>query len=117
MTETNNKYTRGKIYKIVSDKSDKIYIGSTIEPTLARRMALHKGNWNAWKNGKGTYTSSYELLELEDAQIILIELYPCKSRDELLSRERYYTDLYKNTTVNKINPLLTTDEKKIKTFE
>jgi len=111
MAEINNKYTRGKIYKIVSDKSENIYIGSTTEPTLARRMAGHRANFKDWKNGKRAYVTSYSLLEHGDAQIILIELCSCKSKDELLSRERHYIEMYKNNVVNKqVRPIITKDE-------
>ena len=34
-------YQLGKIYKIVDLDSNKCYVGSTCEPTLARRLANH----------------------------------------------------------------------------
>ena len=37
-----NMYSRGKIYKIVSDCTDKIYIGSTCEKYLSNRLAGHR---------------------------------------------------------------------------
>jgi predicted GIY-YIG superfamily endonuclease len=45
-------YSRGKIYKIVCNITNKIYIGSTCEPTLARRLAWHVQDFKKWKNGK-----------------------------------------------------------------
>ena len=38
-------YSKGKIYKIVCNNTGLIYIGSTCEPTLARRLAKHVGNY------------------------------------------------------------------------
>jgi hypothetical protein len=35
------RYKDGKIYKIVSDKTDMVYIGSTIQ-TLIKRLCRHK---------------------------------------------------------------------------
>ena len=32
-------YNKGKIYKIVDNTNNNIYIGSTCEPTLAHRLA------------------------------------------------------------------------------
>jgi predicted GIY-YIG superfamily endonuclease len=43
-----NKYQQGKIYKIVCNETGDIYIGSTIEPTLARRLAKHVAKYKFW---------------------------------------------------------------------
>jgi hypothetical protein len=48
-----NKYQRGKIYKICSPHTEQIYIGSTTEKTLANRLAKHcaeyqKGLFTEW---------------------------------------------------------------------
>ena len=40
-----NKYNNGKIYKIIDNTNDNIYIGSTTEPILSRRMAQHKSQY------------------------------------------------------------------------
>ena len=45
-------YQDGKIYKIVDNTNNNVYIGSTCEPTLARRLAKHVGHYKFWKNGK-----------------------------------------------------------------
>ena len=46
-------YQDGKIYTIVCNITDECYIGSTTEPTLARRLAGHVNNYKVWKSGKG----------------------------------------------------------------
>ena len=46
-------YNKGKIYKIVSPNSDKIYIGSTIRP-LKERFWAHMSNWRNGKNRHST---------------------------------------------------------------
>lgn len=81
-------YSLGKIYAITSGES--VYIGSTVEPTLARRLANHRGGFKAWKKGKSAFLSSYSLIETNDYEITLLELCPCNSRDELTARERHY---------------------------
>ena len=51
----NNKYQLGKIYKIVSSQTDKIYIGSTCQKYLCNRMNNHKQNLRSYlmdKSGK-----------------------------------------------------------------
>jgi len=80
-------YQQAKIYTIRSPSTDEVYVGSTCEPTLARRMAGHRGNFKKWKNKKTNYTSSFKLLELGNAYIELLENYPCGSKDELHKRE------------------------------
>lgn len=88
-----NKYQRGKVYKLISEQSDKVYVGSTCEPTLARRLATHRADYKYWLNGsrKG-YVSSFEILQYDDCKIILIEDYPCENKDNLRSREQYWIE-------------------------
>ena len=40
-----NKYQNAKIYKIVCNITNKIYIGSTCEPKLSRRLAGHRSQF------------------------------------------------------------------------
>ncbi len=52
-------YKLGKIYKIVCNITGKVYYGSTCEPTLARRLAKHAGNYKRWSQGKNeSYVTS-----------------------------------------------------------
>jgi hypothetical protein len=103
-----NKYQRGKIYKIISPHTDKIYIGSTCKKYLSQRIAVHKCQYNKWcLDNNNNYTSSYELLKLGDVEFILIESYQCNNKDELNARERYYMELNKDKIVNKIIPTRT----------
>jgi hypothetical protein len=95
--KTRNKtdYNKGKIYKIISDLTDKFYIGSTSQKYLCDRLNNHKSEYNRWlKNNKG-YCSSFELIKLEQYKIILIESYSCNSKAELQQREQHYIDKYK----------------------
>mmetsp|Transcript_51460 Transcript_51460/g.101608 ORF Transcript_51460/g.101608 Transcript_51460/m.101608 type:complete len:92 (+) Transcript_51460:100-375(+) len=86
-------YHLGKIYKIVDLDSNKCYIGSTCEPTLARRPAKHVSNYKQYLQGKGSNISSFIILEMDDYDIVLLEKYPCNSKDELHARERYFSQL------------------------
>ena len=88
-------YQLGKIYKIVCNVTDLVYIGSTCEPTLARRLTKHVNNYKRYLDKKYHYTSSYDILESGDYDMILIESYPCNSKDELHARERYWTNQIK----------------------
>jgi len=85
-------YQQGKIYKIECNVTGKVYIGSTCEPILARRLAGHIKNYKRYLNGKSNYVSSFDVLQNGNYDIVLIESYPCNSKDELHARERYHTN-------------------------
>ena len=85
-------YQLGKIYKIECNVTGKVYIGSTCEPTLARRLTKHISSYKRYLNGTYSYVSSFEVLVSGNYDIVLIESYPCNSKDELHARERYYTN-------------------------
>ena len=106
-----NKYQNGKIYKIVSNETDRIYIGSTCEKYLSNRLAGHISEFKRYKEGKTKkYTSSFKLLELKSYEIILIEAYSCNSKAELNAREYYYIKQIENNTVNEVIPKKTPEE-------
>ena len=89
-------YQDGKIYSIVCNITDECYIGSTCEPTVARRLATHVRSYRVWKAGKHHKTSSFDIIDRGDYQIFLIETYPCNSKDELHSREGEIIRKYKS---------------------
>lgn len=97
-----SRYQNGKIYKIISSKTDNIYIGSTIK-SLTQRLC---GHYNDIK--KSINMSSGEILKYDDATIVLIEDYPCECKTELLTRERFYIE----TLPNVINIQIPTRTKK-----
>ena len=70
LNNTENKYKRGKIYKLVSFQTDKVYVGSTCEPYLSNRMSKHRVNFKNYQNGGYHYVTSFELLKYDDADII-----------------------------------------------
>jgi hypothetical protein len=96
-------YSKGRIYKIVSENTDKVYIGSTTVQYLCKRLGNHK----AEPVEKGC--TSKQILDYGDVKIIEIEKYPCNSKKELEERESY---LIKNTEnfVNKIIPVRSKEE-------
>ena len=98
-------YQNGKIYKLVSAKTDKIYIGSTCNP-LYKRLWQHK---SASKNLNKCYTSK-ELVKFDDCKIILIEDFACERKEQLTARERYHIEQNKDICVNKIIPTRTNKE-------
>lgn len=104
-------YQNGKIYKLVSP-SGKTYIGSTTQ-SLAVRKAEHKSKSIKYaNNGKVNYCHSFKLFEEDDenykTEIILIENFPCDSKEELHQRERHHIDI--NECVNKQKPMRTKEQ-------
>ena len=87
-------YENGKVYKIINENSEIIYIGSTTQ-SLAMRYSYHK---HKSKNNR----------------IILIEEHPCSSKEQLLKKEQECIEQNKSCNLlNKYNAY-TSDEYKIK---
>jgi hypothetical protein len=104
-------YNNGKIYKIESHLGDKVYIGSTTKEYLSQRMTTHREGYNRWKQGKKELTTSFLLFDeygIENCLIVLLELCPCESKDQLHAREACYIRTV--TCVNKCIPLRTPKE-------
>ena len=95
-------YAKAKVYKIVDNTSDKIYIGSTCEPTLARRLADHVQKYKRFVKEAHHFVTSFKVLESGDYDIQLIENFPCNSKDELHAREGHFIRLLE--CVNKVIP-------------
>ena len=91
-------YQNGKIYKITSPSTNKIYVGSTTR-LLNLRFRDHKYHY---KTGK---ISSAKMLQYNDCVIELIEEYPCNSKKELCEREQFYMNLNKDNLVNFYNSI------------
>lgn len=80
-------YQKAKIYKIVDANEEMVYVGCTVN-TLARRMAGHRSKYN-----KEDFVSSHIIFDkygVENCKILLLENYPCNSKDELNKREGFY---------------------------
>lgn len=93
---TVDQYKEGKIYKLTSNQTDDIYIGST-KSKLLDRFYAHQTNYKY----QYKYTSAYKILKYEDVKIELIENYPTTSKYFLEVRETELIEQLKcvNTTV------------------
>ena len=92
---------QGIIYEIVCNLTGERYVGSTFEPTVARRMATHIQS----KNG---CTSKIIILR-GDYYSDLLETIHVDTRIELLMHERLWYD--KVTCINKNRPYVSKEEK------
>jgi hypothetical protein len=81
----------GIVYKIISNKTEKIYIGSTLQ-TLEKRLSKHEYGYKLWiESGfEKHYCTSYEILKYKDHKIVLIKQININDRTELFKLEGYY---------------------------
>jgi len=92
-------YQQSKIYKIVDANEEMVYVGSTCQKYLCSRMATHKANYKRLNN----YCSSHDIFDkygMENCKILLLENYPCNSKEELFKKEGEY--IRQLNCVNKI---------------
>ena len=99
----------GKIYKITSNSTDKIYIGSTCQ-SIETRFSCHKSSYKLFLNGRCNKNTCYELIKLGDTIITLIEEIQYETRKQLYQRERYHIELNKDICINKYIPSRTNKE-------
>jgi len=88
-------YANGKIYKLVNNVDNQEYVGSTCNP-LHKRKDQHKRRSSA--NPERPVYKHLNGIGWEHVEIILVENFPCTSKDELNKRERYW--------IEKLNPHL-----------
>ena len=101
-----NFYEKARIYKIVDNTNQNIYIGSTCK-TLAQRLGQHRADYKRFLNGIRNNVTSYDILKNGDYNIYLIEEFSCENIEQLRARERFYIESLK--CVNKNIPLLKID--------
>ena len=82
-----NKYQRGKIYKLINTVNDEVYVGSTYQKLLSKRMGKHR------EDALVCTSPIYKLMNeigIDKFYIELIMHYPCNSKDELIAKERQW---------------------------
>jgi len=108
----NPDYSKGMIYKLCCKDPtiEEIYIGSTINKK--NRKNQHKSVCNN-PNRKDYNCYKYQFIRehggFENWDLIMIEDYSCNSKNELISRERYYIETLK-PELNKCIPTRTIKE-------
>jgi hypothetical protein len=79
-------YGNGKVYKLISDATDFVYVGSTTQNLLAKRLFEHK---KCAKNEKRT-SKVYKVMReigIESFRIILVKDFPCERKEQLNAEE------------------------------
>jgi hypothetical protein len=104
-----NIYQCGKIYKICSNQTEQIYIGSTTN-TIEKRFNEHNHCFANYQRNKQKYMTSYDIIKYGDAYIELIENFPTDNKFDLRIRERFYIE--NNNCINQVIPIRTEIEKR-----
>ena len=94
-------YQQGKIYAVIDNTNGNKYIGSTTQK-LNVRLSGHMCQYRQFKKGtrkKGC--ASFQILENNNYEIILLEDYPCETRRELEKREQYFLDTVENINLKR----------------
>ena len=94
--------SNGKVYKIVSDKCDRIYIGSTIFE-IEDRLRKHTLDYEFYKKRSYHYCSSYEILKSGSCSVMLLE--EQINKKQLLEKESRYINENLEKCVNVMDPL------------
>lgn len=98
-----NKYSNGKIYKVVNDVNTIVYIGSTTQKYLSSRMTMHREHAKA---GTSVFHTAMRELGIKSFKIQLIKLFPCTNIEELLAEEYRIMKKYKKKEVELYNTLI-----------
>lgn len=101
-------YQKGRIYKLINDVDESIYVGSTCHK-LKDRLSGHKCDAKRYS----TYKVYEHLNEIgwEHVTIELIEKYPCETKRELWLRERHWAKKLK-ADLNSLRAIITPEEAK-----
>ena len=84
-----SKFQNSKIYKVVNDVDELIYVGSTAQKYLCQRLRHHR---DAAKNERYNMKLHKHMrtLGIDHFKIELIELCPCENSEQLRAREGKY---------------------------
>lgn len=103
-----NRFSKGKIYKLTKAGDENTYVGSTCLE-LSRRLSNHRADSLVTPHRR-VYK---QFPGMDGVDIVLIELYPCNTLEELRKRERYWADELKSS-LNTFRAHVTEEEKKEK---
>lgn len=94
-------YSKAKIYKVLNDVDDDVYIGSTCQ-SLCMRMAQHRRDRNNIKKRNRKLYSKMNQIGVEHFFIQLLQEYPeCQNVDQLRRYEGEY--------IKQLKPILNTE--------
>ena len=102
-------YMNGKVYKIVNDIDNYVYIGST---TLALNIRMIYHRKRAKKGSNANLYKHMCEIGIYHFKIILLRNVSCNNREELVREERIEFDkIDKEIRLNQLRPITTHEEK------
>lgn len=104
-----NRYSNGKIYKLVNGIDDALYIGSTCSP-LPKRLYEHK--MKSKRKPEWRVYAHLNMVGWDNVQIVLIQELSCNNKMELLRQERKWIEELM-PALNKYIPCRTHEEHKL----
>ena len=97
----------GRIYKVLSDNGNEIYIGSTFNTTMGR-FKEHEYHYNRWKKAQTKDNISvfglFDKYGIDNCKIILIKEYEVYDRKQLEVYETLWINKLRLNCVNKHQP-------------
>jgi hypothetical protein len=110
-----SRYSSGKIYKIVNNIDQLIYVGSTIK-SLSQRFSVHKCEAKRSPNIK--LYKHFAKHGIDHFEIILIKLFPCNNRTELdIEEERIKIRLNAQLNTNRAHQTSEQLKEQIKEYQ
>jgi len=103
-------YQLGRLYKMVNKITNEFYVGSTTVKYLSQRKSGHAHD-SARIELKSPLMTAIRAHGIANFDIVLIENFPCNSKEELLARERYQIEQLK-PTYNVHVPIILKEERK-----
>lgn len=97
-------YSQGKVYRLVCNLTGLVYVGSTAQ-SLSQRLGGHRADYKKNLAGKKPFITCFKVMEGGNYSIILLERFPCESREELEARERDFME--QMDCVNRVLPTRT----------
>lgn len=98
----------GKVYKIISQNTDKVYIGSTFQ-NLNKRLSTHKSCHKRYINNiSRMYYTAYDVLQ--HGNVSIVEIDTADNKKDLFKKEKEYILLNIDICTNKNVPTRTIRE-------
>lgn len=94
-------YSKAKIYQIVNDIDNEIYVGSTTQ-ALCKRMAKHRGEINTKAKSHRKLYQHMKNKGVQHFRIELIKEFPCDNKEQMTAEEGKYIRELKPTLNKKI---------------
>jgi hypothetical protein len=100
-TNTEDRYRDAQIYKIYNLDCNDVYVGSTNYKHLSKRYWRHR------RDGKDErYKHRYgKIFDTDNHRIEQVEAFPCRNKEELRHRERYWIEQTPHT-INSTMPIV-----------